>query len=303
MPPLGPDDSPTVRLEVQTRQATGPPSTRPPSTPKPAPPPSDSPTGTTPATPPTACLTTWPRKRAHHHPPLDGHLQARPGRESRPSPSPISPATSTPPSRTPATSPRPPSSNPTSSPSSATSSTKAPPATASSANPLDTAILDYLRKWYCHGWTWRDLTRDRPSIAIPDDHDVYQGNIWGEAGAPKQGTQEMGGYEMHPTWVNVVHRTQSSHHPDPDDSTTIKQNITVYYSDSLYGRVSFAILADRQFKTGPEGNVPPTGTRGDHVKRPRLRPQHRRPPRPRAAGRPPARLPRAAGRPTGKAPT
>jgi hypothetical protein len=33
-----------------------------------------------------------------------------------------------------------------------------------------------------------------------------------------------------------------------------------------YGRVSFAILADRQYKSGPEGKVPPTGTpRGDHV--------------------------------------
>src|SRR5262249_1293771 len=48
--------------------------------------------------------------------------------------------------------------------------------------PLDVAVLDYLRKWYLHGWTWRDLTRNRPSLSIPDDHDVYQGNIWGEAG-------------------------------------------------------------------------------------------------------------------------
>jgi len=40
--------------------------------------------------------------------------------------------------------------------------------------PLEPAILDYLRKWYLHGWTWRELTRDRPSISIPDDHDVHQ---------------------------------------------------------------------------------------------------------------------------------
>ncbi len=49
--------------------------------------------------------------------------------------------------------------------------------------PVDMAILDLLRKWYLHGWTWRELMRDRPSISIPDDHDVYQGNVWGEAGA------------------------------------------------------------------------------------------------------------------------
>lgn len=131
--------------------------------------------------------------------------------------------------------------------------------------PLDTAIIDYLRKWYMHGWTWRELTRDRPSISIPDDHDVYQGNIWGESGAPRKGTQEKGGYDMPASWVNVVHRTQTAHHPDPYDPTPIGQNISVYYGPLTYGRVSFAILADRMFKSGPEGNVPPTGRRGDHV--------------------------------------
>ncbi len=93
-------------------------------------------------------------------------------------------------------------------------------------SPLEPAILDYLRKWYMHGWTWRELTRDRPSVSIPDDHDVYQGNIWGEGGAPQQRTQEAGGYRMPAAWVNVVHRTQTSHHPDPCDSTPVKQGIT-----------------------------------------------------------------------------
>lgn len=140
-------------------------------------------------------------------------------------------------------------------------------------SPLDKAILDYLRKWYIHGWTWREVMRDRPSISLPDDHDVYQGNIWGEAGAPREGTQEMGGYDMHPTWVNVVHRTQTSHHPDPYDPTPIKQNISVYYGPLTYGRISFAILADRMFKTGPEGEVPPTKGRGDHVVDPNFDPK------------------------------
>ncbi|MCA9072220.1 MAG: twin-arginine translocation pathway signal, partial [Planctomycetaceae bacterium] len=101
--------------------------------------------------------------------------------------------------------------------------------------PLDKAILDYLRKWWIHGWTWRELMRDRPSISIPDDHDAYQGNIWGEGGAGKQRTQEAGGYGMPATWVNVVHRTQTSHHPDPFDPTPIKQNISVYYGPMTYG--------------------------------------------------------------------
>lgn len=139
--------------------------------------------------------------------------------------------------------------------------------------PLDAAVIDYLRKWYMHGWTWRELTRDRPSISIPDDHDVYQGNIWGESGAPRKGTQEMGGYDMPARWVNVVHRTQTAHHPDPYDPAPIKQNIIVYYGSLTYGRVSFAILADRMFKSGPEGNVPPTGGRGDHVMDPKFDPK------------------------------
>ncbi len=140
--------------------------------------------------------------------------------------------------------------------------------------PLDTATLDYLRKWYVHGWTWRELTRDRPSVSLPDDHDVYQGNIWGEGGAPKAGTQEKGGYEMPAAWVNVVYRTQTSHHPDPFDPTPAKQGISVYYGPMTYGRVSFAVLADRMFKSGPEGKVPPSkGDRGDHVTDPKFDPK------------------------------
>lgn len=134
--------------------------------------------------------------------------------------------------------------------------------------PVDVAILDYLRKWYLHGWTWRELTKDRPSVSLPDDHDVYQGNIWGEEGAPQTGTQEAGGYQMDPKWVNVVHRTQTSHHPAPPDPTPVKQDISVYYGPLTYGNVSFAILADRQFKTAPEGVAPPTKDRADHVKDP-----------------------------------
>ena len=135
--------------------------------------------------------------------------------------------------------------------------------------PLQPSILDLLRKWYLHGWTWRELTRDRPSVSIPDDHDVFQGNIWGEAGDGRRATQEMGGYEMPVEWINVVHRTQTSHHPDPFDPTPAHRGVSVYYGPMTYGRVSFAIIADRQFKSGPEGKVPPTGGRGDHVVDPR----------------------------------
>jgi len=141
--------------------------------------------------------------------------------------------------------------------------------------PLPEATLDMLRKWYQHGWTWRELMRDRPSVSIPDDHDVYHGNIWGEGGAgvASGGTIEQGGYTMPQEWVNIVHRTQTAHHPDPFDPAPGKRGTSVYFGPLTYGRVSFAIIADRQFKSGPEGKVPPTGGRADHVKDPNFNPK------------------------------
>jgi phosphodiesterase/alkaline phosphatase D-like protein len=132
---------------------------------------------------------------------------------------------------------------------------------------VEVASLDYLRKWYIFGWAFRDLMRDRPSISIPDDHDVYQGNIWGGGGRKIEIEEhDRGGYVMPAEWVNMVQRTQTSHLPDPFDPTPVEQGIGVYYTDMNYGRISFAILEDRKFKTGPKGTVPETTSgRSDHV--------------------------------------
>ena len=45
--------------------------------------------------------------------------------------------------------------------------------------PADPAILNYLRKFYQFGWAFREAMRNAPTLCIPDDHDVFQGNIWG----------------------------------------------------------------------------------------------------------------------------
>lgn len=140
-------------------------------------------------------------------------------------------------------------------------------------SPLDAAVLDYLRKWYIHGWTWRTLLKDRPSIALPDDHDVYHGNLWGEGGIHAAKSPEAGGYRMPSEWVEVVHRTQTSHHPDPADPSPTATGLTQYYTRLVYGGVDFALLADRMYKTGPEGAVPPTGGRPDHVTDPNFDPK------------------------------
>ncbi len=98
--------------------------------------------------------------------------------------------------------------------------------------------------------------------------------MWGESGAGRRTTQEAGGYDMPPEWVNVVYRTQTAHHPDPYDRTPGARGTMQYYGPLTYGRVSFAILADRQYKSGPEGKVPPTDTkRGDHVMNPAFDPK------------------------------
>lgn len=124
--------------------------------------------------------------------------------------------------------------------------------------PTDRATLDYLRKYWHFGWTWRELLKDRPSVILPDDHDVFQGNFWGQGGRPApNGKQENGGYVMPAEWVGVVQRTQTGHLPDPIDPAPIAQGIGVYFTQLKYGGVDFAVIEDRKFKTGPEDALSP----------------------------------------------
>jgi len=129
-------------------------------------------------------------------------------------------------------------------------------------SPVDLATLDYLRKWYMFGWEYGEMLRNIPSVAIPDDHDVYHGNIWGRAGkkaTPNPSVKEWqddGGYKMPAEWVNMVERTQTSHFPDPFDPTPVDQGITVYYTDMNVGGISFAIIEDRKWKTNPTAVLP-----------------------------------------------
>jgi hypothetical protein len=122
--------------------------------------------------------------------------------------------------------------------------------------------LDYLYKWYLWSWAFADLTADIPTISLPDDHDVYHGNIWGAGGRKATpsaigGTaQDGGGYKMPADWVKMVERTQTSHLPDPFDVKPVEQGIGTYFTDLNYGGVSFAILEDRKFKSAPRGLMP-----------------------------------------------
>lgn len=146
--------------------------------------------------------------------------------------------------------------------------------------PTDRAVLDYQRRWYLHGWTWREVTKDIPSVCLPDDHDVIQGNIWGAGGIVSDmdpydfQPDDRTGYKMPAMWVNMVHRTQTSHHPDAADPRPSPDGITAYFGEMTYGGVSFAIISDRMYKSGPREFAPPTGgPRADHIIDPNFDPK------------------------------
>ncbi len=134
--------------------------------------------------------------------------------------------------------------------------------------PAAPAIISYLRKYYQFGWAFREAMRNAPTLCLPDDHDVFQGNLWGEGGKPMasgdSGASSLGGYIEPVRMVNAVHKTTVAHHPDPYDPTPAKQGMSVYFGDMVYGGVGFAIIADRQWKSGPEAVDTGEG-RPDHV--------------------------------------
>lgn len=124
--------------------------------------------------------------------------------------------------------------------------------------------------WLQFGVQFAEIMKDRPTICIPDDHDVGHGNLWGEAGRKSDGEDGAtdGGYMYPPEFVKMIERQQTWHLPDPFDPTPVKQGITVYYTSLNVGGVDFAILEDRKFKTGPKGNIPKMGPRFDHIRDP-----------------------------------
>jgi hypothetical protein len=146
-------------------------------------------------------------------------------------------------------------------------------------SPLPAARLDYLRKWYLFGWAWGEFTRDIPTVCLPDDHDVYHGNLWGASGRKAEGQgepdypaeqaqQDSGGYKMPANWVNMVQRTQTSHLPDPADPALVDQDITVFFTQLKYGGVSFALLEDRKFKSAPKSLLPEARIRNGWPQKP-----------------------------------
>lgn len=128
--------------------------------------------------------------------------------------------------------------------------------------------------WIEFGLQFREILRDRPTITIPDDHDVGQPNLWGENGkrSTLSGNAD-GGYFYPVEYVNLVQRQQTWHLPDPTDPQPIERGITVYFTRLRVGGIDFAILEDRKFKSGPAGKIPPMGPRPDHINDPKYDPK------------------------------
>jgi hypothetical protein len=123
--------------------------------------------------------------------------------------------------------------------------------------------------WLEFGIQFRDVLKDRPVITIPDDHDVGQGNIWGEGGKKASSTAGSdGGYFYPARYIKMVERCQTWHLPDPYDPTPIKRGIGTYYTNLRVGGIDFAVLEDRKFKSGPKGKIPQMGPRPDHINDP-----------------------------------
>lgn len=128
--------------------------------------------------------------------------------------------------------------------------------------------------WIEFGLQFRDIIRDRPTVCIPDDHDVGHGNLWGEAGGQShiEGDAD-GGYRYPVAYVNQVQRQQSWHLPDSPDPAPVDRDISVYFTRMTVGGIDFAILEDRKFKTGPAGKIPQMGPRPDHINDPSYDPK------------------------------
>ncbi|WOO40052.1 alkaline phosphatase D family protein [Rubellicoccus peritrichatus] len=120
-----------------------------------------------------------------------------------------------------------------------------------SVNPIE----DFFYKFFIWHWSFQQITSSRPCILQTDDHDVYQGNIWGGGGyINTSGNYWRGGYLRSLSFVNMVQRVMTAHNPDAIEPMSIETGMTNYYTSFSYGGVDFFVLEDRKFKSNPSQN-------------------------------------------------
>lgn len=133
----------------------------------------------------------------------------------------------------------------------------------------------HLASWLKFGRDFGDIIRNTPTVSIPDDHDVGHSNLWGAGGKKSEmRSGPDGGYFMPVEYVKEVEKAQTSHLPDPFDPSPVKRGIGTYYTNLNWGGISFAIIEDRKFKTGPMGLIDVEGMpRPDHIPHPNYDPE------------------------------
>lgn len=124
-------------------------------------------------------------------------------------------------------------------------------------------LLDYHTKFGRWLWSFGELCRDRPSVVIPDDHDVFHGNLWGAGGVAavaRDGlsAQDAGGYKLPVEIVNAVHRSQTGNLPPraPEVDAPIGMGVEPYSCRLRFGSADFLVVSDRMWKDSASVLVP-----------------------------------------------
>lgn len=95
-------------------------------------------------------------------------------------------------------------------------------------------------------YSLNSITRSIPTLVQMDDHDYGEGNLFGaEGGAETSGD----GFHAPPCIVNAIQKLAMSHMPNPESQTQLDNGIDKYFTSFSYGRVDFAILEARKFKS------------------------------------------------------
>lgn len=126
---------------------------------------------------------------------------------------------------------------------------------AQTADEVPQGMKNYLEKYRKFGKAFRELMRDRPTLMITDDHDVFANDLWGNGGLRMKGNRTTGGYPTHLGWVNAAEFTQTGSLPDPINPGPHGDGVLAYYTALEYGGVHFAILEDRKFKSPPSAVI------------------------------------------------
>ncbi len=130
-----------------------------------------------------------------------------------------------------------------------------------------TVLLDAATRWMRFHRAFGPLLRDRPVLITPDDHDVYQGNLWGAGGvaAVKRSVgdppraispQDGGGYTMPVPFINAVHRMQCAHLPPSVVEPELSSGITTFTTRVTFGPFDCAVLSDRMWKGSASVHLP-----------------------------------------------